>query len=151
MSETLLVTLVGAAGAIIGGISTAYVMVKRLPAQIKRDEADTANVAVDTAGDALKIFKEARDERLEVLTATVQHLSNRVGQLEAQGKKDNEMIVMLNQRLGAMMKTAERQAKRIQLLQDRIDQLVCIVRQAGLQLPTWAEDNGGAMPESGVS
>ena len=151
MSEALLVALVGAAGAIIGGISTAYVMVKRLPAQIKRDEADTANVAVDVAGDVLKMLRDATEERIEVLTATVKHLSNRVLVLEEQGKKDNEMIVMLNQRLGAMMKTAERQAKRIQLLQDRIDQLVCIVRQAGLQLPTWAEDSGDAMPESGGS
>lgn len=152
MSETVLVALVGAASAIIGAIVAAYVTIKRLPVETRRADAEASHVVVDVAADALEMIKKAANERTEALAATVESLKaelvsaqGSIKTLQRQAETDNGMIVMLNRKLGEMMRTAEAQSKEITRLQtltnelqSHIAELVFIIKQAGLTLPDWA-------------
>jgi len=129
MPETVIIAIVGAATGIVGAIVGAYATIKRLTVETRKANVDANHTAVNAAGDAFTILKSAYDQRIE--------------QLERQVKGDRTEIVSLTRMLGDMRCSGEAQSKRIDTMQDHIDELTGIVRQAGLKLPTWAVLSGG--------
>ena len=138
MPEGLLVTLASVASAIITAIVTAYVTIRRLPSDIR-----SADAATDKAQhEASKIIAESAKALAESLRIEIAGLQQRLTEAErriaaAEGKAANaekraaefrsELI-----KVGTMLDQARKQ----------INELVAIVRQAGLKLPDWANTNG---------
>lgn len=95
-----------------------------------RGEADHS--AVDAAGDAIALVRQVYEQRIEAMEKDIATL--KLGR-----EVDRRTIIELNQRLGNVMQAAEIQNQQIKLWRERVEELLCILRENGLPLPKWAQ------------
>jgi mevalonate kinase len=122
-----------------GALVTAWLNRRKTAVEANHIAAETSHEAVDTAGDALKQYKELADTRYAAVMQIVQELTAKVKELEFYRVEDNKTIVKLNQLLGQVMRGAEEQGRQMNVMRTHIDELLDILRAHSIAVPNWAE------------
>lgn len=127
MSTAELLSLIAGLAGLLTGVG-AFIKTR---SETRKADAEAEHSAIDAAGDAIALVRQVYEERIKTL-------ENEVSKLRAERETDRQTIIDLNRRLGEVMRSAQAQSDMIRLWRERVEELLCILRDHDIQLPGWA-------------
>jgi FtsZ-binding cell division protein ZapB len=104
-----------------------------------KSDADAGHSVVDAAGDTVTLIKQVYESKISAMQNDIAELKAQLETMQRERESDRRMIIDLNRQVGVLRQAGEMAGKQIQLLLSRIDELLSLLKNHGIQLPEWAQ------------